>query len=349
MKRTVAGEAIQALEVIQEEPEFLTQCQAALAAVNRGSGESLRALIDLGRIGQEIMADPSRWGPIPTKRRSASAIDLVAKFLGAHRPTFRMAMRIVETFSHETLESFLTRHSSTGHLITLAHVRVLLRAESAIQRAELLEYYFRYSSKPQQLGAVARKLRGPRGDCTASPPPKNLNGAAMRLSTLARTMTDNLDGHLRGFLFQPMCEWADGKGSPGPAELQMVIKLHAEAVALQSSLDWAVEILGRTKEALEGPPRRVTSKPVRNMSGAIKRLTALMRTVESEIEGELERALFQHLRDFIAGTGELQPDALKTLKKLGDQMASHLTVMSTATEIVIAAEEALAARQGTAG
>jgi hypothetical protein len=132
MRRTVAGEAIQALEVIQAEPEFLAQCQAALAAVNRGSGESLKALIDLGRIGQTIIADPNRWGPMPTMRRSASAINLVAKFLGAHCPTFRFAMGIVETFTPEALKSFLSRHSSTGHLITVAHVRVLLRAESAI-------------------------------------------------------------------------------------------------------------------------------------------------------------------------------------------------------------------------
>jgi hypothetical protein len=117
MKRTIAGEAIKAFEVVQAEPEFLAQCQAALAAANRGSEESVHALIDLARIGQAIMADPSRWGPMPTKRRSDSAIDLVATFLGAHRLTLREAMRIVETFTPETLESFLSRHSTTGRAL----------------------------------------------------------------------------------------------------------------------------------------------------------------------------------------------------------------------------------------
>jgi hypothetical protein len=104
MIRTIAGDARDALNEVKAEPEFLAQCQAALAAANRGSGESLRALIDLGRIGQAVIADPGRWGPLPTKRRSESAIDLVGRFLGAQRPTFRQAMRIVETFTPEMLE-----------------------------------------------------------------------------------------------------------------------------------------------------------------------------------------------------------------------------------------------------
>jgi hypothetical protein len=66
MIRTIAGDARDALDEVKAEPEFLAQCQAALAAANRGSSESLRALIDLGRIGQAIIADPGRWGPLPT-------------------------------------------------------------------------------------------------------------------------------------------------------------------------------------------------------------------------------------------------------------------------------------------
>jgi hypothetical protein len=149
MIRTVAGDARDALNEVKAEPEFLAQCQDALAAANRGSGESLRALIDLGRIGQAIIRDPSRWGPLPTKRRSVSAIDLVGRFLGAHRPTFRQAMGIVEAFTPEMLESLLSRYRSTGHLITVVHMRVLIQAESASQRAELIQYYYQCPPKPQ--------------------------------------------------------------------------------------------------------------------------------------------------------------------------------------------------------
>jgi predicted component of type VI protein secretion system len=68
----------------------------------------------------------------------------------------------------------------------------------------------------------------------------------------------------------------------------------------------------------------------------------------TSIEGELERMLFRHLRDFIAGKSELHPDAEKRLPNLRDQVMSVLDALAAAAELIAAADESRAKRQGTA-
>jgi hypothetical protein len=100
---------------------------------------------------------------------------------------------------------------------------------------------------------------------------------------------------------------------------------------------------------LDKPPgdaRR--SPPILRMSGAFDRLTTMSRVLQSNLEGELDRMLFRHLRDFIEGKNELHPDAEKRLPNLRDQVMSALDALAAAAELIAAADESRAKRQGTA-
>jgi hypothetical protein len=111
----------------------------------------------------------------------------------------------------------------------------------------------------------------------------------------------------------------------------------------------SVQQLRARARKLDRPPGDATrSPPVRNISGALRRLATMSRVLQSNLEGELERMLLRHLRDFAAGKGELHPEAQKKLKSLGDQVMSALDAMAAAAEVITAAEKALTKRQGTA-
>jgi hypothetical protein len=173
MKRTVAGEAIQALEVIQAEPEFLAQCQAALAALNRGSGQSVKALVDLGRIGQNITADSGRW--VRCQQRDVAnprSIWLQGSWARiARHSTWRCA----------SSRRSRARHSSRSSRVTAAPAMSSRKGACVCSCGRSLRSSVPSCSntatntrRRHSNSVPVRKLRGPRGDCTASPPPKNL-------------------------------------------------------------------------------------------------------------------------------------------------------------------------------
>jgi hypothetical protein len=55
-------------------------------------------------------------------------------------------------------------------------------------------------------------------------------------------------------LFGPLCDWADGKGTLDMHELYLAADAHKEMVALQTKINWVVDVLGKVKQALEERP-----------------------------------------------------------------------------------------------
>jgi hypothetical protein len=47
---------------IEADPQLLNECHAALVEASRGSGPTLQAMIDIGRVGQKIIPDSTRQG-----------------------------------------------------------------------------------------------------------------------------------------------------------------------------------------------------------------------------------------------------------------------------------------------
>jgi len=108
------------------------------------------------------------------------------------------------------------------------------------------------------------------------------------------------------------------------------------------------QLSARARKIDKEPGDARVSPPVRHFAGALMRLATMSRTVRVNFEGELERVLFPHLRDFTAGKGELHPEAKKQLKGLGDLLGSALDAIATGLEVIQAAEKELDRRQGIA-
>jgi hypothetical protein len=159
---------------------------------------------------------------------------------------------LVQYFMAEQLESFLTRRSRTGLLITPAHLRVIMKEASEGARQYLVEYFYSRSCTPQTLGAEAARMRGPRP--TVVPRFCSLGGAVHNVEVMSKALFSRWKHDLDAILFARLRAFAAGKGEPGPDDLSQVVVLHASLAALLKGVQDAYELTTRARAALEACP-----------------------------------------------------------------------------------------------
>jgi hypothetical protein len=247
MGRTDAGTAHLVMCPNISSASLLNQCGKALAAASGDTGPTVQAMVDIGRMGQRLLPDSTLLPSSPGYERGRAALRQLARFMGEHARLFRKSMRLVETFAPKTLDLFLKQKSRAGHLITYAHVRVIMRVDAEGQRDELVHYYYRHSPSIDKFRAEANKLLGSRR--RESSRRRQFDAAVFRVIVTAQTMKTNLEG--QAFLFRPLRDWADGKGTLDMYELHQAAHVHRKLVALQSKINCAVAILAKATQALE--------------------------------------------------------------------------------------------------
>ena len=225
--------------VVDQQIDTLAHFRAAAAAFGLGATDTLRSMIELGRIGVGLMREPWRWR-LPEGADPDFAMGRMAKALGVETAIFRGAIAIVEAFSDAQLEAFLVRKSRRGSPITLDHVRTIAGQPSDGLRRDLIEYYYVDSPNPKQLAYRARHF------LRRQPPPtrvpfltsvsedytKMSMSLRRRISKLPEQLDQSLRKHIdRGFRLSPVCE-------------EKVAKLREQLLKLQQAVNSAVEASG---------------------------------------------------------------------------------------------------------
>jgi hypothetical protein len=241
--------ATEALERIENVPDLRRLYQEAVTVLRRDTAEALRCHIELGRIGIAVKQDPGRKLKSTARIHGDGAVDLMARALGMHRSTFRRAIHVVEVFSAEQLDTFLTRESVDGFLITPSHLRVILPVPAAADRNKMIEYFYEHSPTVKQLCDEAAPLIGLPN--RATPRARSLAAVVAKFGARARALHADLAVDSELELIAKLQEFVDGKGESGPDELALVSRVREHLESLQEDIDAALVVTTKAVAALQ--------------------------------------------------------------------------------------------------
>jgi hypothetical protein len=241
--------AADALEKIKADPEMKRLHEQALQVLHRNSADSLRSHFELGRIGVTIKNDPNRKLKSASRMHGDGAVDVMAKALGMHRATFRLAIHVVEVFSAEQLESFLTRRSVDGFLIQPSHLRIILPIPSAAHRHHLIEWFYAKSPSVRQLADEAMRLLPQAGRVATRP--RNLATTVAKIRSMAKSLHAKLTTDAEPVLFTKLQEMVDGQGSSSPDDQMHVSRLREQLETLRDGIDATLALADKAEAAIE--------------------------------------------------------------------------------------------------
>jgi hypothetical protein len=239
-------------EQLAEEPDLKARYRAARESMGRSAAETLRSLIELSRIICVERDDPIPGQPPTLRRPGSGAVTVLTSVPGIKPSTLHEAVELARSFTDAQLESFLTRRTYKGDMVTPAHLRAIAGAPAAC-RQMLIDRYYERAASVQFLSKEARRRHGI-PDKDVAPSFRNMRHAIQGVTMMATTMRKRLACELEEQLMSKLRAYAAGQVVPRPEDREMISRLSLELTELVNVANEVSQLAVKAAASCPKPP-----------------------------------------------------------------------------------------------